>query len=376
MLNPVSPAKKLNGLDHLRALAITLVFIFHYRMFNHPAWVDDVGSFGWTGVDLFFVLSGYLIAGQLFSKIARGGRISLKDFFLKRFFRIIPAYAVVLALYFFIPAFREREALAPFWRFASFTQNFGLDLSKHGTFSHAWSLCIEEQFYLVLPLLILLFLHFKVGKKAFLLLPLLFVVGFAARMISWDEKIAPFLGESYGINWYQWIYYPTYNRLDGLLAGVALAGIIQFLPGIKNFLASKGNWLFLLAIVLLTTAWFVCEDPYSYAASIAGFPLVALSYGVLVSSAISPSCWLYRVRSGITTGLATLSYSIYLSHKGVIHIVQPVFADWGIENDSNLMFFCCIIACLLAALLLRYLVERPFLLLRDKILKKPFMYAV
>src|ERR1043166_4950156 len=121
-------AHNIPALDHLRALAITLVFIYHYRLFPHPEWVDTIGSFGWTGVDLFFVLSGYLIAGQLFSQVHQYGRISLGDFYLKRFFRIIPAYLAVVAVYFSIPTFREVEALAPLWKFLTFTQNLGLDL--------------------------------------------------------------------------------------------------------------------------------------------------------------------------------------------------------------------------------------------------------
>src|SRR5689334_18781579 len=92
-------SQKLHGLDHLRALAITLVFIFHYGMFAHPDWAVTFGKFGWAGVDLFFVLSGYLIASQLFLKVANEGRISFKEFFIKRFFRIIPAYLLVVAVY-------------------------------------------------------------------------------------------------------------------------------------------------------------------------------------------------------------------------------------------------------------------------------------
>src|ERR1700761_1253059 len=83
---------KLAGLDHLRALAISLVFLFHYRLFGHPEWISRVSGFGWTGVDLFFVLSGFLIAGQLFARIANGKSISYKEYFLKRVFRILPAY--------------------------------------------------------------------------------------------------------------------------------------------------------------------------------------------------------------------------------------------------------------------------------------------
>ena len=67
----VESNKRLSGLDHLRALAIILVFIWHYRQWDKPDWTNSLGSFGWTGVDLFFVLSGYLIGGQLLKKVPK-----------------------------------------------------------------------------------------------------------------------------------------------------------------------------------------------------------------------------------------------------------------------------------------------------------------
>jgi peptidoglycan/LPS O-acetylase OafA/YrhL len=111
------PSERLYGLDHLRAAAIILVLMYHYRAFEHPLWIDSVGRFGWTGVDLFFVLSGFLISGQLFKEIDTKGSLRLKTFYIKRFFRIIPPYLFTLFLYFAIPLFREREALSPLWKF-------------------------------------------------------------------------------------------------------------------------------------------------------------------------------------------------------------------------------------------------------------------
>lgn len=93
---------KLYGLDHLRALAILLVLIFHYQLwFPHPAWTSWFMQLGWTGVDLFFVLSGFLISSQLFSQIKKGNQISIKEFYIKRFFRIIPIYFLLLPSIFY-----------------------------------------------------------------------------------------------------------------------------------------------------------------------------------------------------------------------------------------------------------------------------------
>jgi peptidoglycan/LPS O-acetylase OafA/YrhL len=365
MLKPVA------SLNHLRALAILMVFLYHYQRFAHPDWLGTVAHFGWSGVDLFFVISGYLISGQLFRTLANGKSIRINEFFIKRFFRIIPVYLFVLSIYFLVPAFREREALPPLWKFLTFSQNFGLDAGLQGTFSHAWSLCIEEQFYLFFPFLILLFVYFKIEKKAIYLIVFLFLAGFIIRMISWNEWVAPHPAEerSFVISWYRWIYYPTYNRLDGLLAGVSVAGLFQFYPRIKNAFNTYANFVFFLGIGLLVAAGILCEDPSSFQASVFGFPAVAIAYGLILAAAVCPACFLYHIDSKYSSGLATLSYSIYLSHKGIIHLSQDFFVKWtGLEASSTLILFICAAMSVFISLLLRYAIEKPFLVLRDTLL--------
>lgn len=287
---------------------------------------------------------------------------------MKRVFRIIPAYAVVLLLYFLVPSFKEWESLPPLWRFVTFTQNFGLDLSKTRTFSHAWSLCIEEQFYFVLPLLSLLFLHFKAGKKAALLIPVLFIAGFIFRILSW-QKAAQFIDtDSFGIEWYKWVYYPTYNRLDGLLAGISIAGMCRFYPAVKQFIDKRGNLLLLTGLALLTCAYFLCLEPFSFGASVFGFPLASIGYGCCVAAAISSSCFLSRFRSRISFWIATLSYGIYLIHKAIIHQVQAHCTHAGLASDSSIVFLISVAASILGALLLYYVIERPFMAYRRRLL--------
>ena len=77
--------KKLAGLDLLRTIAITIVFFWHYALSGGPKWVQAIGDFGWSGVDLFFVLSGYLIGAQLLSNVVKTNHIPFRDFYLKRF---------------------------------------------------------------------------------------------------------------------------------------------------------------------------------------------------------------------------------------------------------------------------------------------------
>jgi peptidoglycan/LPS O-acetylase OafA/YrhL len=362
--------QKLYGLDHLRAFAIAFVFLFHYFILTdgQPEWLPGFAKFGWTGVDLFFVLSGFLISSQLFGQINKGQKISLKQFFLKRFFRIVPAYLVALTLYFCIPFFRERESLPPLWKFLTFTQNLGLNAKDFGTFSHAWSLCVEEYFYLLLPVCLLLLQYFKLLKKSYWLLIGLFLLGFALRFFSYKHYILPISQHKNSwIYWFKYIYYPTYNRLDGLIVGVAIAGAYHFLPLFWGKIARHGNLFILLGLLVLTGAYFVCYRQMSFNASIFGFPLVAIGYGLMVVGAVSANSFLYKWHSRVTTLIASLSYAVYLTHKAVIHITHKLLDGYTI--DSNLMLLICIVTCLSAALLLHWTIEKPFMKLRNRILQ-------
>ncbi len=363
-----SDSKKLAGLDHLRALAIALVLLFHYQLFEHPQWVVPAGRFGWTGVDLFFVLSGYLISSQLFLKMAKGNKISFQDFFIRRFFRIIPAYATVVAIYFCVPYFREWEALPPLWKFLTFTQNIGLDIRNTRTFSHAWSLCIEEQFYLLLPLTLIALVSLKWQERGVVFIAGLFVFGFVARIYCWNHFVVPVSGsDNFLAAWYEWIYYPTWGRLDGLLTGISIAALFQFRPALMMGIARYGNALLLASLVILTGAYCLCFDAHTFAASVFGFPLVSIGYGFLVAAAVSPSCFLYKIRSAVTEKIAAWSFAIYLVHKGLIHMAQLGCAKLGVAVDGNVMFLICMASSVLGALLLHVIVERPFMRLRKKI---------
>jgi peptidoglycan/LPS O-acetylase OafA/YrhL len=364
-----TPPQKLYGLDHLRALAIAFVFLFHYQILSQgmPEWLPDVAKFGWTGVDLFFVLSGFLIASQLLLKIKHQNSVSFKEFFLKRFFRILPAFWVTIALYFCIPQFREKEALPPLWKLLTFTQNLGLNLRDYGTFSHAWSLCVEEHFYLLLPIILFVLIITKAFKNAYWLLLFLFVAGFVIRWCCYQYQYLPKSDENGWMYWYQYLYYPTYCRLDGLLMGVTIAAIYQFRPKVWLKISAYGNWFFLIGLAVLTAAYFLCNDQSSFNASVFGFPLVALGYGCWVMAAISPKSFLYRLQSKATTFIAALSYAIYLTHKGVIHVTQAWLASYKI-ND-NLLLLICIVTCIAAALLMHWIVEQPFMKLRSKLVK-------
>ena len=361
--------KKLNGLDLLRAVAIAFVFIYHYAGLSNggPQWLGFIIKFGWTGVDLFFVLSGFLISSQLFAQIQIDQLISFKQFFVKRFFRIVPAYLFVVSLYFSIPFFREKESLPPLWKFLTFTQNFGLNIKDFGTFSHAWSLCVEEHFYLLLPIT-LAFLQFgKMINKSYWLLIGLFLAGFILRTYSFNNLyLSTTNAPNSSIYWYQHVYYPTYNRLDGLLVGVAIAGIYTFYQSTWKKISTHGNLSIALGIAILTLSYFVCYEQKTFTASVVGFPLVAIGYGFLVIGAISPNSFLYSFNSKLLSLIATLSYALYLVHKGIIHLTHFYLDNY--HFDSSLVFFIAIFNCFVVAYLLHLIIEKPFLKLRNKII--------
>ena len=191
------------GLDLLRALAIVVVVVYHAALFGFklPGRVD---RFGWIGVDLFFVLSGYLIGGQLLAPLARDRPINLGRFFTRRALRIMPAYFVVLAIYFLLPWWREYPEMSqPLWKFLLSIQNVAL----HGgtAFSHAWSLAVEDQFYLCLPF-ILLFVNR--WPRSAIIIPCVIVFGgiLLRTFLAWQNPAADF-GVSFRA-FQAWIYYP------------------------------------------------------------------------------------------------------------------------------------------------------------------------
>lgn len=171
-----------------------------------------------------------------------------------------------------------------------------------------------------------------------------------------------------GIYWYKFIYYPTYNRLDGLLVGVSIAGIYQFSPDLWIKLSKYGNQFILLSLCILTAAYFLCEDLLTFKVSVFGFPLIALGFGFMVAGSISPTSFLYKMNSKITTFTAHLSFSIYLTHKGIIHTTHQLLKDYEIEN--NVMLLICMITCVLGAYILHLTVEKPFMKIRNKTIKE------
>jgi peptidoglycan/LPS O-acetylase OafA/YrhL len=322
----------------------------------------EVHRFGWIGVDLFFVLSGYLIGGQLLAPIARGQGIKLGRFFARRALRILPAYLVILAIYFLLPSWREYPEMFPLWKFLLSVQNIGL---RGGTaFSHAWSLAVEDQFYLLLPLVLLLVIR---ARRAAVIVPCAIVLGGLA--LRWFLAFKN-LGETgVGFRGFQtWIYYATWTRLDPLVFGVGLAAIEKFRPRWWERLMDSAVWLLLPGLALIAYALYLGEtDNITVTACIWQFPFIAFGMAALLVCAVSPRLPFCRVKIPGAAFIASIAYSAYLIQKLVIHFVAQFCANHDIALTSVPALIGVEICVYAAATILFLAVERPFLQLRHRI---------
>lgn len=358
---------RINGLDTLRACAISLVLMYHYRVFvSHEPSFGFLSEIGWMGVDLFFVLSGYLIGNQIFAGLRSSSGFSLKTFYIRRALRTLPNFYVVLAIYFLFPIEAGGKALTPLWKFLTFTQNF--DLKPGSAFSHAWSLSIEEQFYVILPLCAMMTISLLKSVRAMWLVLLSAMVGaMLMRYNMWQQ-----LGED-GIRYYVTIYYSSWCRFDELLPGVALALLKNFHPLIWARSLQHGRLTLVcgaivsgLAMFLFTRYSYVDGQGFLWFTTIFGYTILACGFALLTLASLSPDSYLYRWRIPGAASIAVWSYALYLVHKPLMNALISAFELWGWSVKSwpgiAAMFACSV----LAAYVLFRLVETPFMQMRDR----------
>lgn len=349
---PLSPAPEArqDGLDVLRALAILPVLLFHAPekvFFALPEALQHATRFGWMGVDLFFVLSGYLIGRQVFSARAEAPLgTQLRTFWVKRWTRTLPLYFVVLGTYAFIKPWMFG---APFvgggWHYALFLQNYG----PLRDFVQSWSLCVEEHFYLVLPLLAFGLHGRRWPAWAWLVPAGLSLLGRAlvSRTIPMETpvlEVVPFL---------QW---PTHLHLDGLGVGVFLA---RTAPGWRGWqvrwkVASAVAGLGVLAVTLA-----LCGPTLLGHARLWVFTGLSAGFGLLLvgmeSVRLPP-----RVRRAVYA-VAVTSYGAYLWHALVVRVIERS----GFTLGSWVLDLLAYIGTVLGVSALTYAaVEKPGLRLR------------
>lgn len=359
--------QRIKSLDVLRSVAIILVFLGHYPHLTGKPLFFPFDGVGGIGVDLFFALSGYLIGNQIFSSIAKGNAISFKKFYINRAFRILPNYCIVVFLYFTVPGLREAPLVTPLWQFLTFTQNL-FTLQLPAAFSHAWTLCVEEHFYLAVPIAGYLFSKRKPIHIAWMVIAFILIGEIVLRSCMWYFYVLN-AGDNLSSVYRHVIYAPTYARLDALTIGVALSIIKNFhVPCWKRL--TQPHWGYAwLALGIIGYSWvgyvLAHDNNRDFFKATVYYTILAMSSGALVLSALSKDAWLSKIYLPGMGALAIGSYAIYLSHKMMIHL-----AVWTVENMhlayvDGLLFAVALFATVSAGALLYFCVERPWIKIRD-----------
>jgi len=337
--------QKVPQLDAVRGVAILLV-IFHNASEKFPALhLRSVFANGWMGVDLFFVLSGFLITGILID--TKRSEAYLKNFYARRCLRIWPLYySLILFMFVVLPILSRSEGRAvfekssPWWAYPLFLQNFlvhPVSTAAAGSLGVTWSLAIEEQFYLVWPWVVRFRSYAQLRRIAIAVICLSPVLRFYLSRHHVD------------------LYTNVFCRLDGLMAGAFLALVVRA----DNFLPSKfikHAWLTLLIAVPL--AFFI----ETFHARWLVFSLSAVASAAFVYlSLFSAQKWLQvglTNRFMVYTG--TISYGLYLLHKIPFGMVQTLRLD----RYPFLVIPMILLASYAIAALSWHLLEKPFLRLK------------
>ena len=251
----------------------------------------------------------------------------------------------------------------PLWKFLFSIQNVAL----HGgtAFSHAWSLAVEDQFYLALPFLLLML--FWRPRAAIILSCVILLGGIGLRAFLAAQNSSVDGGVSFR-GFQAWIYYPTWARLDPLVFGVMIAAIEKFRPRLWQQLTNSAIWLWLPAIALMVYALWLGEgDHINFVACVWQFPLIATGMAALLICALSPRLPLHRMAIPGAAFIASIAFSAYLVQKLVIHGVAEFCEAHGVDTKSTPALIGVQLSVYAVAAILFFTVERPFLQLRHRV---------
>jgi peptidoglycan/LPS O-acetylase OafA/YrhL len=344
-------------LDGLRGLAILSVLSFHLGLL--PG--------GSLGVDIFFVLSGFLITVLLVEEWQQRGSISLKAFYLRRALRLLPAFLTLLLILglsslLLEPAaatVRRREMIVAGCYVANWPT---LHRTEMVTLGHTWSLSVEEQFYLLWPMLLYVLLRLQLRRRRILLLVCAGILASATlRLVLYRVNRIP--GEENWTNILR-LYMGLDTRADALLVG-CLLGLLaawRLLPTSQRFIRWSGGAALVSLGALGYLAWVRCLDHSQYYHGL--FTVVALMVAVIIAPLLSgPSrAGRWILESAPLVGLGRISYGTYLYHIPIICWIRSAQFEWGFVANTLL----AVTLTLAAALLSYYCVERPCLRLKDR----------
>jgi peptidoglycan/LPS O-acetylase OafA/YrhL len=312
--NPIPLKPRLAGLDLLRLLAIVLVLGRHMpaspeswpaaSQFLFFTW----GQGGWVGVDLFFVLSGFLVSGLLFTEYKSRGRLGVGRFYLRRGWKIYPPFLAIVAA---AVLMNLREDV-PFRTASVASELLFLQSYVPGLWSHTWSLAVEEHFYLLLPLTLALMLRWNRDsltplRPILTLAAAVAVLALAGRIVNW------YVRPSYS---HLTHLFASHLRLDALFFGVAISYAYHFHASTFDRLFTERRRFLIVGGALLLTPAFVFPletTPFIYTL---GLTMFSVGSGMMLVGILLSKIPQGRVTSALAT-LGSYSYSIYLWHMFV-----------------------------------------------------------
>jgi peptidoglycan/LPS O-acetylase OafA/YrhL len=352
------PTSQEPALDALRAAAVLLVICTHYAL---PEWPAAHGPdialtqwpmfyYGWTGVDLFFVLSGLLIGTQLWRELARDGTINVPRFLLKRGLRIWPLYFVVLGAL----ALHRYDVRWPDWTFLS---NY-----RETAYPRSWSLSTEEQFYLIVPLLVLTTRRVWPVVALIAVIPLL-------RVLERQRLLR--LGISPAVI-HERMTTPIHLHAEALLVGLVLAWLVVnrprwIAPDQRTGVSRRGLAVLLVGIGLGGAVDIANKEVFAFTA-------LGLVFGAVTYFALVDRSWLTRpLHAFAFYPISRLSYGMYLNH----FVLLPGSTAWVLGHMRGPRPVVFLSGLLLGTMIsgagavVTFLaVEHPFLLWRARLLHR------
>jgi peptidoglycan/LPS O-acetylase OafA/YrhL len=306
-----------------------------------------IPSHGHFGVDVFFVISGYLITALLLREHGARGTISLKGFYIRRAFRILPAYLVALAATWAVLG--DRANIQHVWENLLFINNFFPVAGQ--TMLWSWSLAIEEQFYLVFPLVLIGLWRLRVSRRSALLwFSGLLAAGFALNFLllrAYHIDLLPVLHTSFGeerfYRYFDSAYDKTYCRFGGIICGVIVAFLAENRELLRrlaaNRIAARVRLGFCFAVLVFMTfrSWYIPPELH-YSAVVAHVYLASYRYifamivGYLILHMLAsdkPGFLARALGMRIWKPVANLSYGAYLLHPLVI---LAIYMSWPVHT--------------------------------------------